>query len=60
MNVGDPSQNGAGTDPFEHPSRDPSHENGLSTPDPTLWDVGTDGTDEVQGSARARFERGEA
>lgn len=59
MGVVDPSHNGAGTDLSGDPSRYPSHENGSTEPHPSLWDAGTDGTDEVQPPARTRVEAGE-
>jgi hypothetical protein len=40
----------------DDPSRYPSHENGSDKGDPTLWDAGTDGTDEAQPSLRGRVE----
>jgi hypothetical protein len=48
-----PSQADTGTDAFEGPSQIRPSENGSGKPDPSDWDVGTDGTDEVQGPARA-------
>ena len=42
------------------PSRHPSRENGSTEPNPSLWDVGTDGTDEVQPPASTRVEEREA